>query len=90
MDEIGELPLSHQAKLLRVLETMEFIPIGSTQSIRVDVRVIVATNRFLSEEIEEGGFRADLFFRLSVLTLEVPPLREHREDIPGLVEFFLQ
>jgi len=90
MDEIGELPLSHQAKLLRVLETMEFIPIGATQSIRVDVRVIAATNRSLSEEIEEGGFRADLFFRLSVLTLEVPPLREHREDIPDLVEFFLR
>jgi DNA-binding NtrC family response regulator len=90
MDEIGEIPLTQQAKLLRVLETMEFLPVGATRNVKVDVRVIAATNRSLREGVDKGEFREDLFYRLSVVTLEVPPLRERRDDIPELVEHFMK
>ncbi|MCZ6677369.1 MAG: sigma-54 dependent transcriptional regulator [Candidatus Poribacteria bacterium] len=90
MDEIGEIPLAQQAKLLRVLETMEFLPVGDTQPVQVDVRIIAAANRSLQESTKEGTFRADLYYRLSVVTLEVPPLRNRCEDIPELVEHFLK
>jgi transcriptional regulator with PAS, ATPase and Fis domain len=90
MDEIGEIPLSHQSKLLRALETMEFMPLGGTHSVKVDVRVVAATNRSLRKAVEREDFREDLYYRISVLTLEVPPLRERQEDIPELAEYFLQ
>jgi DNA-binding NtrC family response regulator len=82
IDEIGELPLDLQPRLLRVLETREVLPIGSDKPLRVDVRVITATHRDLEAMVKVGAFRADLFYRLSVVPIEVPPLREIREDIP--------
>jgi DNA-binding NtrC family response regulator len=90
LDEIGESPLSTQVKLLRVLEQREIMRLGGTQAMRVDVRVVAATNRPLRAEVEEGAFRADLYFRLNVLHIYLPPLRDRPEDIPLLVRRFVQ
>ncbi len=90
LDEIGEVTLPLQAKLLRVLETGTFRRLGGTRDIKVDVRIIAATNRNLRKMVDEGQFRLDLFYRLNVVTLEIPPLRERKEDIPLLVEYFLK
>jgi DNA-binding NtrC family response regulator len=89
LDEIGEIPNATQVKLLRVLEQREFLRLGGTQAIRVDVRVIAATNRPLRQHVEEGTFRADLFYRLNVLSIHLPPLRERPEDVPHLVRKFI-
>lgn len=89
LDEIGEMDITLQAKLLRVLETGQFMKVGSPTSIRVDVRVVAATNRDLKQEIIAGNFREDLFYRLSVFQIHLPPLRDRREDIPLLVKEFV-
>ncbi|MBI4558013.1 MAG: sigma-54-dependent Fis family transcriptional regulator [Candidatus Hydrogenedentes bacterium] len=89
LDEIGEMPLEAQAKMLRVLQDGQFYPIGSSKLVEVDARFICATNRNLREAVTTGIFREDLFYRVNVLPIEVPPLRRRREDIPGLVTHFL-
>jgi PAS domain S-box-containing protein len=90
LDEVGELPLDTQVKLLRVLQEQEFEPIGSSKTIKVNVRIVAATNRDLEELVREGKFRADLFYRLNVVPLRVPALRERVSDLPLLVTFFVQ
>ena len=90
LDEIGEVPLSVQAKMLRVIQHKVFENVGGSQPIKVDVRIIAATNRNLESLVREGSFRADLYYRLNVLPVEIPPLRERKEDIKALVNFFLE
>ncbi|HEY4966058.1 MAG TPA: sigma-54 dependent transcriptional regulator [Puia sp.] len=90
LDEIGEMAFELQAKLLRVLETSEFIRVGDTKSTRVNVRIITATNRDLQTEVDEGKFREDLFYRLNIFTIKLPPLRERKKDIPLLAGHFLR
>ena len=88
LDEIGEMPLGMQAKLLRVLETKSYRPVGGNREIPVNTRVIAATNRHLPEEVLAGRFRKDLYYRLNIVELRLPPLRERKSDIPRLARFF--
>jgi transcriptional regulator with PAS, ATPase and Fis domain len=88
LDEIGELPMFLQAKLLRVLESMRVRPVGADDEISVDVRIVAATNRHLAGMVEDGRFRDDLYYRLNVLSVRMPPLRERPEDIAGLIDHF--
>ncbi len=90
LDEIGELPTDLQAKLLRAIQEKEIRPVGSTKRVTINVRILAATNRDLEAAVAEGTFRRDLFFRLNVLTLKIPPLRERKQDIPLLAEHFLE
>ena len=90
LDEIGELPLTLQVKLLRVLQENEIRPVGATKTMKVDVRVVAATAKNLEEEVQAGRFREDLFYRLNVMAITIPPLRERQEDIPPLVQHFMR
>lgn len=90
LDEIGDMSLQTQSKVLRVIETQEFQRVGGNTNIKVDVRIIAATNKELAEEIKKSNFREDLFFRLNVIPISVPPLRAHKEDIPTLVDYFIE
>ena len=89
LDEVAEMPLATQAKLLRAIEQKEILPVGANEPVRVEARVLAATNKDLMREVEAGRFREDLYYRLNVVIRRVPPLREHREDIPALVEYLL-
>ena len=89
LDEIGDLPREMQVKLLRVIQDHEFERVGGLQTIKVDVRLVAATNRNLQQDVREGLFREDLFYRLNVMPIHVPPLRERKEDIPALVRYFV-
>jgi len=90
LDEVGDMSLKTQAKVLRALDEQRFEPVGAEESIQVDVRVVAATNKNLGEEIEQGNFREDLYYRLNVIPFHVPPLRERLEDVPLLADFFLR
>jgi len=90
LDEVGDMSPSTQAKILRVLQEHEFERLGGTRTLRVDVRIIAATNRNLTQMVQEGRFREDLFYRLNVVTVETPPLRDRKEDIPALADFFVK
>jgi transcriptional regulator with GAF, ATPase, and Fis domain len=89
LDEIGEMPLELQAKLLRVIQEGEFERLGSPRTVKVNVRIIASTNRNLEDAIRNGGFREDLFYRLNVFPITIPPLRQRKEDIPLLVDYFV-
>ncbi|MGV8056991.1 MAG: sigma-54-dependent transcriptional regulator [Smithellaceae bacterium] len=90
LDEISEIPLSMQGKLLKALEEKEFYPLGSQKTVKVDIRIISASNKDIEKEVEKGNFRSDLFYRIHVIPIRMPPLRERKEDIPLLVEHFLE
>ena len=90
LDEIGDMPLNLQAKILRILQEQEFYRVGGSRTVKVDVRVIASTNKNLEKMVRDGTFREDLFYRLNVFTLHLPPLRERKEDIPQLVDYLLQ
>jgi two-component system response regulator GlrR len=90
LDEISEMPLAMQVKLLRVIQEREFYPLGSSKIVKVDVRIIATSNRDLKKEVEQGNFREDLFYRIHVIQIDLPPLRERNEDIPQLAKFFLK
>ena len=90
LDEIGDIPAATQVKLLRVIQEREFERLGGTKTLKVDVRLVAATNRDLRAALEEGTFREDLYYRLNVVAIDIPPLRDHKEDIPALANFFLQ
>lgn len=90
LDEVGDIPLSTQSKILRVLQERQFERLGGSKTINVDVRIIAATNRNLEEEVKKGSFREDLYYRLNVIPITLPPLRERKEDIPFLIDFFLK
>ena len=90
LDEIGDVPAVTQVKLLRVLQEREFERLGGTKTLKVDVRLIAATNRDLRAALEDGSFREDLYYRLNVVAIDIPPLREHKEEVPELAQFFLQ
>src|ERR1700729_384805 len=90
LDEIGDVPPVTQVKLLRVLQDREFERLGGTKTLKVDVRLVAATNRDLRAALEEGTFREDLYYRLNVVAIDIPPLREHKEDIPALANYFLE
>src|SRR5271163_419957 len=90
LDEIGDVPAAIQVKLLRVLQDREFERLGSTRTLKVDVRLVAATNRDLRAALEDGTFREDLYYRLNVVPINIPPLRDHKEDIPALAAMFLQ
>lgn len=89
LDEVGDMSLTTQAKVLRVIETQEFQRVGGSKNIKVDVRIVAATNKDLTEEVKKGAFREDLMYRLNVIPIQLPPLRERKEDIPELVDYFL-
>jgi transcriptional regulator with PAS, ATPase and Fis domain len=90
LDEIGDMPFNLQAKILRILQEQEFYRVGGSRTIKVDVRIVASTNKNLEKMVQEGTFREDLFYRLNVFTLNLPPLRERKEDLPLLVDYFLQ
>src|SRR5207248_2063765 len=90
LDEIGDVPASIQVKLLRVLQEREFERLGGTKTLKVDVRLIAATNRDLRAALEEGTFREDLYYRLNIVPIDIPPLRDHKQDISALTNFFLE
>ena len=89
LDEVGELPVDLQAKLLRAIQEREIRPVGSTKRITINVRILAATNRDLEQAVAQGTFRRDLYFRLNVLSLKIPPLRDRRQDIPLLTSYFM-